>query len=121
MSTGEPEASREGSAPRTPSPWSGPLLAVLGAIASSIGVIGFVVFVGGAVQLARDRGVGLSAPFAVPLVPRTQLLTSGADQLFAPFVYTLAIVGLTALYLANRQRFLSDTSDPLARRWCGSG
>lgn len=94
-----PEASQQ----RHASTFSGPVIAVLGAIASSIGVIGFVIFVGGAVQVARDRGVGLSAPFAVPLVPRTQLLTSGADQLFAPFVYTLAVTGVTTAYLACRR------------------
>jgi hypothetical protein len=82
----------------------GILLAVLGAIASGIGVLGFLVFVGGAVQAARDRGVGLSAPFAVPLVPRTQLLTSGVDQLFAPFVLTLGVLGVAVVYLAGRPR-----------------
>jgi hypothetical protein len=93
-------------------PFRGVAAAVLGAVASGIGVVGFLIFVGGAVQAARDRGVGLSAPFAVPLVPRTQLLTSGADQLFAPFVLTLGIVGVAVIYvMAKRQ--LPDQVD----RW----
>jgi hypothetical protein len=90
----------------------GVVIAALGAVASGIGVIGFLIFVGGAVQAARDRGVGLSAPFAVPLVPRTQLLTSGADQLFAPFVLTLGVLGVAVIYLVVRRR-LSEIID----RW----
>jgi hypothetical protein len=98
--------------PSSPSSLQKLLLTVLGAVASGIGVIGFLIFVGGAVQVGRDRGVGLSAPFAVPLTPRSQLLTSGADQLFGPFVLTLAVVGVAAVYLAARNR-LSERSD----RW----
>jgi hypothetical protein len=101
--------------------FSGAVVAVLGAIASSIGVIGFVIFVGGAVQVARDRGVGLSAPFAVPLVPRTQLLASGADQLFAPLVYTLAVVGLMTAYLVNRRRIPKKLEPGLRWALLGGG
>jgi hypothetical protein len=90
------------------------LLTVLGAIASGIGVIGFLIFIGGAVQAGRDRGVGLSAPFAVPLTPRSQLLTSGIDQLFGPFVLALGVVGLATLYLVIRHR-LPAALDPAFR------
>jgi hypothetical protein len=101
--------------PREVSPLLGPTLAALGAIVSSVGAVGFLIFVGGAVQVARDRGVGLAAPFAVSLVPRSQLLTSGADQLFAPFVFAMAAVGIAAVFIAVRRRFLRERFEPLVR------
>src|SRR5580704_4825652 len=100
--------------PPGPSRLAGPSLAALGAIASGIGGVGFLIFVGGAVQAARDRGVGLPAPFAVPLVPHTQLLTSGIDQLFNPFVFTMALVGVVAALLAGRHK-LPAASEPWLR------
>lgn len=100
---------------REVSPLLGPTLAAVGAIVLSVGAVGFLIFVGGAVQVARDRGVGLAAPFAVPLVPRSQLLTSGADQLFAPFVFAMAAVGIAAVLIVIRRRFLRERLEPLVR------
>jgi hypothetical protein len=50
----------------------------------------------------------------VPLTPRSQLLTSGADQLFAPFVLTLGVVGVATAYLVLRH-LLSAELDTLLR------
>jgi hypothetical protein len=72
---------------------------VLGAVVSGIGVLGFLTFVGGWVALARFRGEGLSGVVGVSLVPRGQLLASGADQLFAPFVLAVAVMVGGAVYL----------------------
>jgi hypothetical protein len=97
----------EPGARQSPLPYSSALrsvLGVLGAIASGIGVLGFLVFIGGAVQVARDRGAGVSGVTGAPLVPRDQLLTSGADQLFTPFLVTLAIVGAGGLFLVIAHR-----------------
>ncbi len=85
-------------------------LGALAAIASGVGVIGALTFVGGAVEIARYRGVGLPGPFSVPLVPRTKLLTSGADQLFAPFVFTAGVITIGIAYLLARRR-LDDRID----------
>jgi hypothetical protein len=86
-------------------------LGVIGAIATSVGVLGFLVFVGGAVQLARDRGAGSAGVSAVSLVPRNQLLISGADQLFSPFLVTVVVIGLGALYLVAATKW--DVADKL--------
>jgi hypothetical protein len=90
-------------------------LGVLGAIASGIGVLGFLVFIGGAVQLARDRGAGVSGVVGAPLIPRDQLLTSGADQLFTPFLVTLAIVALGVLFLVIAHHIRGATWWPTHR------
>jgi hypothetical protein len=78
-------------------------IGVLGAIASGIGVLGFLTFVGAAIWVERYRGVGISATYAVPLLPRNQLLITGADQLFAPLVVALASAAAALAYL--RQPF----------------
>jgi hypothetical protein len=86
-------------------------LGIIGAIATSVGVLGFLVFVGGAVQLARDRGAGTAGVSAVSLVPRDQLLISGADQLFSPFLVTLVVLSLGALYIVAATKW--DVPDKL--------
>lgn len=92
-----------------PSSISTSALSVLGALASGIGVVAFIVFVGGVVELARARGAGLSGPYVASRVPRTQLLASGADQLFNPFVFALLAVLIAAGF------------GQVGRKWPGHG
>lgn len=76
-------------------------LSVLGAIGTGIGVLGFLTFVGGATWVARFRGVELSGTYAISAMPRSELIATGADQLFSPAIAALLaaalVLGLLAL------------------------
>lgn len=78
------------------SPSSQALLGILGALGTGLGVLGFVTFVGGVTWLARYRGAHLSGTYSVGLLPHSELLSTGADQLFAPAV-AAAVAVLVAL------------------------
>jgi hypothetical protein len=54
---------------------------VLGAIAGGIGVLGFVTFIGGAIEFARLDAAGLPAEEAVAVVPTQNLVVIGAGAL----------------------------------------
>lgn len=98
-----PAPAAPATAPAPQSPFTTALLSVLGAIGTGIGVLGFLTFVGGAVWIARFRGVGLSGTYAISAMPRSELIATGADQLFAPAVVALVAVALTiALVLVAR-------------------
>lgn len=51
---------------------------VLAAVAGGLGVLGFVTFVGGALLWTRFREMGLPADHAVALVPKADLVATGA-------------------------------------------
>jgi hypothetical protein len=70
---------------------------VLAAIATGIGVLGFVTFVGGAVQYGRFRAAGLSAEDAVAVVPTQSLVVIGAAALVPAVAVALVFVGLLFL------------------------
>jgi ABC-type multidrug transport system fused ATPase/permease subunit len=71
------------------------VLQVLGAIATGIGVIGFVAVVGGMIIYTRADAAGLPADQALAVVPRTSLVAAGAVTL----VPALALAFLFALVL----------------------
>lgn len=54
------------------------LVTVAGAAASGLGVLGFVTFAGGAILWTRFKEMGLPADHAVALVPKAELVTTGA-------------------------------------------
>jgi hypothetical protein len=89
---------------------AGVALTALGAIASSLGVLGFLTFVGGAVTVGRLRGIGLSGTTGVAITPRAELLSNGADQLFAPLVICLLVTATIAGI------FAAGLQSPLVRR-----
>jgi hypothetical protein len=90
-------------------PFTTLLVTLLAAVGGSIGVLGFVTFIGAAVWFARFRGVGLSATFAVPHLSRGELLATGADQMLGPaiatmFVLSVAVAVLVVFRLAKAPR-----------------
>jgi hypothetical protein len=72
------------------------LTAVVGALAS----LGFVAFVGGAVLWMRFWAVGLPPDQAVTVVPRGQLIATGASVLAAAAAFGLIAVGIA--YIVDR-------------------
>jgi hypothetical protein len=64
-------------------------LAVLSAIGAGLGGLAFFTFVGGAITVARFRGIGVSGTKSVALVPRADLLAVGAQALLTPCVVAL--------------------------------
>jgi hypothetical protein len=65
-------------------------------VGTGIGGVGFFIFVGGALILARFRGAGLPALTSLSVVPRAQLLAIGATALTVLLVIGLAVVILLA-------------------------
>jgi hypothetical protein len=80
------EAAKPGTDPRRVT------LAFVGAIGTGISGVGFFIFVGGALLLARFTGAGLPSVVAVATVPRTQLLVVGAAALTILLTLGLAAV-----------------------------
>lgn len=64
----------------TPSSLMGIVLKVLGAIATGIGVAGFVTVVGAAIFWVRFDAIGLPATQAVSVMPKAELLVQGAQE-----------------------------------------
>ena len=88
------------------------LLRLLGAAASGIGALGLIAAVGGAVLLARFDAAGIPAEEALSVVPKSLLLTVGADTL-APILGAIAaIVGISwivqKLVEAAKREFRSE-------------
>jgi hypothetical protein len=83
--------------PADASPWDR-VSPVLGAVASGLGVAGFVTFVGGAVHWARFDGAGLPAEEAVSVVPTQNLAVTGAGVLAPAVLVALAAVGLLFIF-----------------------
>jgi hypothetical protein len=67
-------------------------LATLAAIGTGLGGLAFFTFMGGAITVARFRGAGLSGTKAVALVPKSDLLATGAQALLLP-----TLIGVAAL------------------------
>jgi hypothetical protein len=71
------------------------ILQVLAAVGTGIGVLGFVIFVGGAVIWTRFDAVGVPAAEAVSVVPRELLVATGASVLApAAALALLAVAGM---------------------------
>jgi hypothetical protein len=73
----------------------GLVLSVVGAIATGIGVIGFVTVVGGAIMWIRFDKAGIPADKAVAVIPRSELVVVGLYTLI-PFI----ALGLLAVFVA---------------------
>jgi hypothetical protein len=94
------------------------LLAVVGVIASSIGVVGFVTVVGGMVVWIRFQALHLPADTVVAAIPRTDLIVIGLSTLI-PFI-VLGLVSAFLAYLFAADNFVpSRPLDDLGRRWTG--
>lgn len=85
------------------------LLQVAGAIGTGIGVLGFVIFVGGALIWTRFDVVGVPAADAVAIIPKEVLLTTGASVLAPIALLGLAVVAV--LYGADSLTELSASSE----------
>jgi hypothetical protein len=83
--------------PQGQAPWqqTGPVLA---AIAGGIGVIGFVTFVGGAIEYARLRTAGLPAEEAIAVVPTANLIAIGAKTLVPAVIFALSAAALVFVW-----------------------
>jgi hypothetical protein len=86
------------------------VLSLLAALGTGIGVLGFLVFVGAATWLARYRGAGISGTYGVSVLPRTELIVAGADQLLGPTVAALVAVAVTIACLLVARRLKLQTS-----------
>ena len=83
------------------------VLSILGVLGTGLGGLGFFTFVGAVVLTARFRGAGLSGTQAISVVPKSQLLAVGVDQLLAPIVVaTGAVVVVSLLYVKLSKRWL---------------
>jgi F0F1-type ATP synthase membrane subunit b/b' len=82
------------------------VLKVLGAIGTGVGVLGFVAFFGGAILWLRVERAGLPANDAIAQVPKSVLITTGANFLVPAFLIALlAVLAIFAVYLlANLPR-----------------
>lgn len=88
------------SPPAVPAEPKGPsdlILKVLGVVATGIGILGFVTFVGGAILWIRADSAGLPATEAVAIIPNSVLVTTGATFL-VPAVLTVVAV-IAAIFL----------------------
>jgi hypothetical protein len=72
---------------------------ILGVIGTSIGVLGFVTFVGGAIDWARFHAAGLPQEEALSVIPTQDLVVVGARTLVPAVLWGLLA---TALYLLFR-------------------
>jgi F0F1-type ATP synthase membrane subunit b/b' len=99
--------------PRTP--WD--LLApVISAAGTGIGLVGFVVFFGGAILWIQFDAAGLPATEAVALVPKSVLLVTGAHFLVGAVVLALGAVALLWLYNEFVSAQLADRRTERARK-----
>lgn len=95
-----PATATEGSAP-----WER-IAPILGAVATGIGVLGFVTFVGGAIDWARFRATGLPQEQALAVVPTQDLVVVGA-RILVPAV----LAGLLACVLYAIGQALAGTPE----------
>jgi len=76
---------------------------ILAAIATSIGVVGFATFIGGAIQYGRFAGAGLPAEEAVSVVPTRSLIVLGAKTLTGAVIAGLACAALVFIARAREE------------------
>jgi hypothetical protein len=89
------------------------LVTIAGAVASGLGVLGFVTFAGGVVLWTRFKGMRLPADHALALVPKTELVATGAEFL-APVVLLSLVIVLIAVLISNKVERLAKQS---SERW----
>jgi hypothetical protein len=88
--------------PRAESQSSGITIpALLGTLLSGIGVLSFVTLAGGVILWSRFNGMGIPADHALGLVPKSELLATGADFLVPALLYSTAaaliVMGVSSL------------------------
>ena len=94
----EPPTIDEAPESKQPTPWS-QVAPILAFVATGIGVIGLVTFVGGAVVWARLNAAGFPAAPALGVLPSQDLLVIGAETLVPQVIVALVVVVvLTLLY-----------------------
>ena len=92
--------------------------AVAAAVGTGIGVLGFVAFVGGAIEFARLDTAGLPAEEAVAVIPNANLVAIGANVLVPALALALGAAALLYVWefgTAFWYRFRRD-SDPVGTR-----
>lgn len=87
------------------------LVTVAGAVASGLGVLGFVTFAGGVVLWSRFKQMGLSADHALGIVPKSELVATGADFL-VPAVLLSAGLVLIAVLMSSLPTELANKLSP---------
>lgn len=79
-------------------PTDGPtLVTVAAAVASGLGVLGFVTFAGGVVLWSRFKEMGVPADHALSLVPKSELVATGAEFLVPAVLLSALIVAAVFL------------------------
>ena len=90
---------------------------MLGAIATGVGVIGFVTFIGGVTVYARLRAAGFPAAPALGIFPSQDLVVIGAQTLVPEILWALGVVvafGLAYAYLRRHKRVSDEEAALLA-------
>ncbi|MGA2011938.1 MAG: hypothetical protein ABSH51_15640 [Solirubrobacteraceae bacterium] len=98
----QPPAAGDGAAadgnPPPPAPSAGSatdqLVTLAATLASGVGLLGFVTFAGGVVMWKRFREMGVPADLAVSELPKSLLITTGAEFLVPALLITLVVVVL---------------------------
>ncbi len=93
-------------------PWE-QIAPVLAAVATGIGILGFVAFVGGAIEFGRLHKAGLPAEEALAVLPRANLISTGAVALVPALIFALGaalLVSLLQLGAEARYRKLGRAS-----------
>jgi hypothetical protein len=88
----------EADPPPDPPSWSDRVVTIAAAVASGIGILGFVTLAGGAVMWERFNQMGVPPDQAVALVPRTVLVVTGAHFLL-PAAAGAALIALGLVFL----------------------
>jgi hypothetical protein len=70
------------------------LAAVVGAVASGLGVLGFVTLAGGVVLWSRFQGMGLSPDHSLALVPKSELVATGVEFLVPALLLSVGLVAI---------------------------
>ena len=97
-------------------PWT-QIAPVLAAIATGVGVIGFVTFVGGAVVWARLKAAGFPAAPALGVFPSQDLLVIGTETLVPQvLVAIVVVVALTLLNFALHRSGMHKRASGLVRK-----
>lgn len=96
--------------PEEPTSWDR-IAPILGAVATGVGVLGLVTFVGGAIDWARFHATGLPKEQALSVVPTSDLVVVGARTLVPAVLWGLLACALyaigSALLGTREQRGLS--------------
>jgi hypothetical protein len=103
---------------------------ILGAIATGVGVLGFVTFVGGAIEYARLATAGLPAEEAVAIIPTSNLVVVGATKLVPALIialmataafYVWHVLSYGQLLVGGRLSDAADVARAMLRRREGKG